>query len=220
MKKFILSIVALTLAVNACVLPNLAPVTDATPVVDIQATADSLFVTAAAQTAAAQPTATVVPVIETATVALESTPTVIAETSTLAPNLTTTPVTATLGTLQPESTATVTNAVPSGSVTTTPTLGILTYGTLPPAVPWSKITLLNKSKAQAYISLQNYPANEKVAILEYPVKKQVMVDAPLGYYLYVVWVGGRQITGSFTLHKNDNLTITIYKEKVVVKQGN
>jgi len=91
------------------------------------------------------------------------------------------------------------------------------YGTLPPAVPSAKITVLNKSKTQAYISLQNYPPVNEDAFLEYPVEKKVNVRAPLGYYLYVVWVGGRKIVGEFRLHKDDDLTITIYKDKVEVK---
>jgi hypothetical protein len=76
---------------------------------------------------------------------------------------------------------------------------------------------VNKSNAQAYISLQNYPKDKDVAILEYPVEKQVKVQAPLGYYLYVVWVGGRKIVGEFVLQGDDNLKITIYKDRVTVQ---
>jgi hypothetical protein len=88
---------------------------------------------------------------------------------------------------------------------------------LPPAVPSAEITLVNKSNTQAYISLQNYPKDKEVAILEYPVEKQIKVDAPLGYYLYVVWVGGRKIVGEFVLQGDDNLKITIYKDRVTVQ---
>jgi hypothetical protein len=76
---------------------------------------------------------------------------------------------------------------------------------------------VNKSNTQAYISLQNYPKDKEVAILEYPVEKQIKVDAPLGYYLYVVWVGGRKIVGEFVLQGDDNLKITIYKDRVTVQ---
>lgn len=220
MKRILISILALTLAIHACVLPNQAPATNPTFVVDAQATIDSMVQTGEAQTSAVQPTETIVPVTETTTVTLISTSTSIVNPSTPAPNLTTTPGTATVSPLDLTSIPTTSIAPSSGPITVTPTLGILKYGTLPPAVPSSRITLFNKSKAQAYISLQNYPPNNKVAILEYPVKKQVEVDAPLGYYIYVVWVGGRQITGSFSLHKDEVLMITIYKDKVVVKQGN
>ena len=65
--------------------------------------------------------------------------------------------------------------------------------------------------------MQNYPADGNVAILEYPVEKRVEVKAPLGNYVYVVWVGGRKISGSFVLQKDNDVTITIYKDKVVVQ---
>lgn len=186
--------------------------------VDTQATIDAMVRDSAEQTQAAQPSPTTGPPTDTATPVLASSPTTEVSTdapsSTPLPNLTTTPATATSG---PESpTATLTVSV-SGSPTLTPTLGILTWGTLPPAVPSAKITILNKSRAQAYISLQNRPPDREVAYLEYPVEKQVNVNAPLGYYLYVVWVGGRKIVGEFTLHINDELTITINKDRVEIK---
>lgn len=196
------------------------------PDVDTQATIDAIVRKSAEETAAVQPPPTTVPPTQTATPVLAvSSPTLEAtvtatsvapsstpeSSSTAAPNLTTTPVTATSG---PGDNPTATKAL--GSLTVTPTLGVLLYGTLPPAVPSVKITVVNKSRAQAYISLQNYPPDGPAAFLEYPVRNQVKVDAPLGYYVYVVWVGGRQITGSFTLHKDDDLTITIFKDKVEI----
>jgi hypothetical protein len=216
MKKILIPVLLLMVITGACF--AVAPTIDTVPQVDTQATIDSLVNVAATQTAAALPSPATVPVLDTATSTASSVPTHVTVTlsATPAPNLTTTPVTATSGTFQPVTTGTQTASL-SGSITVTPTLGILTYGTLPPAVPSAGITILNKSKAQAYISLQNYPTDRGVAILEYPVKKRVSVKAPLGYYVYVVWVGGRQITGEFTLHKNDDLTITIYKDKVTVQ---
>jgi hypothetical protein len=149
-------------------------------------------------------------IFQESTVTAESTPTPVL-------NLTTTPATSTSGLTDSTSSTATLLVTPAGGPTLTPTLGILTYGTLPPAVPFSMVTLINKSKAQAYISLQNYPADGNVAILEYPVEKRVEVKAPLGYYVYVTWVGGRKITGSFVLKKGDDITVTIYKDKVVVQ---
>jgi hypothetical protein len=216
MKKFIV-LILVTVIVSAC-LPVSAPE------VDTQATIDSVVRTAAAQTLAAQPTPTTVPPTNTATSVVASSPTTVTEatsnvpSATSVPNLTTTPATATVGTTNPTFTATATKpATTSGGATLTPTLGILKYGTLPPAVPSAGITIFNKSKAQAYISLQNDVIDHADAVLEYPVKKEVRVQAPLGYYLYVVWVGGRQIVGEFILHDDDDLTITIFKDKVVVE---
>jgi hypothetical protein len=101
------------------------------------------------------------------------------------------------------------------TTTPSPTLGVLTYGTLPPAVPSKVITLWNKSKAEAYISLQQ---QEGGAILEYPVKGQVRVDVPLGQYIYVAWVGGKKMTGSFRLSALDTIRITLYKDRVVIEK--
>ncbi|HAV76161.1 MAG TPA: hypothetical protein DCX53_02295 [Anaerolineae bacterium] len=221
MKKFLVPIILLTVISGAC-LPLAAPV-DSAPQVDSQATLDSIVKTSEVQTLAALPSPTVAPVTPTEASIVEPTRTLEvfeAPSSSPIPNLTTTPATATLGTENPTSQPVTTGTQAtssSGTITLTPTLGILTYGTLPPAVPSAGITLINKSRVQAYISLQNYPPDRPAAILEYPVKKQVNVSAPLGYYIYVVWVGGRQINGEFTLHKNDDLTITIYKDKVVIQ---
>lgn len=214
MKK-ILILTLLAVLASSCGM--LQPVQDPTSGIDTQATIDAIVRTSAAQTLAAQSSPTTVPT-ETATPVLASSPTT--EFSTDAPsstplqNLTTTPATATSGPEGPTSTLAVST---SGNPTLTPTLGILKWGTLPPAVPSAKITLLNRSRTQAYISLQNRPADRQVAYLEYPVEKQVNVNAPLGYYLYVVWVGGRKIVGEFTLHNNDELTITIYRDRVEIK---
>lgn len=186
--------------------------------IDTQATINAVVQTSAARTLAAQPSPTTAPPTNTGTPVVASSPTAEATSdapsSTPAPNLTTTPATATSGPTDSNiATATQAASLP-GAPTLTPTLGILKYGTLPPAVPSAKIKVINKSGAQAYISLQNYPLDKEVAILEYPVEKQVRFDAPLGYYVYVVWVGGRKIVGDFTLHNADDLTITIYKTKV------
>ena len=93
---------------------------------------------------------------------------------------------------------------------------MLTYGTLPPAVPSSTVYLVNKSKAQAYISLQLCDTEAAGAILEYPVQNTVKIKAPIGNYLYVVWVGGKKLTGTLKVRKNNDLSITIYKDKVVI----
>jgi hypothetical protein len=201
MKKILIFTLLAVLASSCGILP---PAQDPASGIDTQATIDAIVRRSAEQTLAAQPSPTTAPPTDTATPVLASSPT--AEVLTDAPSstpitdLTTTPFTATSGPENPTSTLAVST---SGNPTLTPTLGILKWGTLPPAVPSAKITLLNKSRVQAYISLQNRPPDKQVAFLEYPVEKQVNVNAPLGYYLYVVWVGGRKIVGEFTLHKED-----------------
>lgn len=216
MKRILIPMMTVVLA-SACSVLQAPPTAAPAPAVDSQATIASIVQTSAAQTMAAQPSPMIVPATETATPVVDLSPiVVVTETpsSSPVPNLTTTPATATSGPVSsPIASATATQP---GGPTVTPTLGILKYGTLPPAVPSAEITIINKSKAQAYISLQNDPPSQ-IAILEYPVEKQVKIRAPLGYYDYVVWVGGRKIVGEFTLHKGDELTITIYKDKVTIQ---
>ncbi len=194
------------------------------PNVDTQATIDAMVRISSEQTLAAQPSPTPAPPTNTATPVIASSPTPEATveassdapSSTPFPNLTTTPATATSGPVDPGVTATATQPAISSGPTLTPTLGILKYGTLPPAVPSTKITIYNRSKAQAYISLQHYEKDQEPAILEYPVEKDVRISVPLGNYLYVVWVGGRKIVGEFSISKNDELTIFIYKDRVEI----
>jgi len=92
---------------------------------------------------------------------------------------------------------------------------VLTYGTLPPAVPFNSVTLRNRSKAQAYISLQQQDDNG--AILEYPVKGPITIQVPIGRYIYVAWVGGKKMTGSFNLNAASEVFIIIYKDKIVIQ---
>lgn len=216
MKRLLGFIAALALAASSCGFLE----TQQTPAVNIdtQATIDAMVRSAAQQTAAVQPSPTPVPPTPSETSAPAVSPSPLPATNTSAPsstplpNLTTTPATATSGAGD-----TPTATQPVANLTATPTPGPLLYGTLPPAVPSASITIINKSKRQVYISLQNYPPDKPAAFIEYPVKKQVQVDAPLGYYVYVVWVGGRQIVGSFRLHKGDSLTIIIFKDRVEIK---
>jgi hypothetical protein len=173
--------------------------------------------TALAQTLTAQPTVTPVPPTETPTPVLESfvPVTVVASTFTATPitDLTTTPATATRGPADATFTATLAAASPATSI---PTLTIRLWGTLPPAVPSSDIILINKSKAQAYISLQVTSPDGRYAVIEYPVVGRIEIKAPLGSYLYVAWVGGNKMVGNFKLHGHEELSITLYKDKIDV----
>jgi hypothetical protein len=90
-------------------------------------------------------------------------------------------------------------------------------GTMPPDVPFGQVTLINRSKAEVYISLRCVTKDGHVTIIEYPVRATVRTDAPAGKYTYVVWVGGRQILGSFALSKSQDLMIMIYKDRVLIK---
>jgi len=215
MKK-LLVLTVLALLSSACSV--LQPMPTTLPAVDTQATIDSMVLTASVLTMTAQPSATVAPPTETGMPTIVFSPTSVPFTETPSatpiPNLTTTPATATLGT-DPISTTTLASS--SGVTTLTPTVGPLTYGTLPPAVPWGKVSLVNKSEAQAYISLQLQNTVAEGAILEYPVHGTVKIDAPVGNYVYVLWVGGRQLIGTLKVHKDDDLTVIIYKDRVEIR---
>ena len=209
MKKTVL-VVAAALLLGACIPSNLVP-TQQQPNVDVAATANANLQTFVAQTLTAQPTPTMAPVTDTPTptaVLFEASPTG-TSTDLPIPNLTSTPATATGG-------APITATAPvSGARTLVPTLTVRLYGTLPPAVPFGYIMLINKAKAEAYISLQVTTRQGGPTILEYPVPGTEKIKAPSGYYLYVAWVGGNKMVGNFSLHEDDSLCITLYKDKVV-----
>jgi hypothetical protein len=225
MSKFVFSIVTL-LFIGACVLPQI-PTQITSPVVDTAGTAETILKTAVVQTLTAQPTLTAAPVVSSATptsVIAEASPSPAATTvSELA--ATTVVDTATEEVASPVPTGTfdipTATAIPAtlitGPTTATLTPGVLTYGTLPPAVPFSYVTLINRARTQAYISLQVVTTEGGPTIIEYPVRGQIEIKAPTGHYLYVAWVGGRKMVGEFRLHKNEDLTITLYRDRVEIK---
>lgn len=217
MKKTVI-LAAAALFLSACALPpipipNLGSTPAAGPTVDIAATADMILQTAVAQTLAAQPTNTSVPPTDTPVLAIESSPTT-AFTATL--DLTMTPATSTASSTLAEATATATLAAVNPP-TSIPTLATRLWGTLPPAVPSSDIRLINKSNTQAYISLQVTSNDGRYAVLEYPVVGTIDIKAPLGHYLYVAWVGGRKMIGNFRLHGDEALSITLFRDRVVIQ---
>lgn len=212
MNKTVFAVVVV-LFIGAC-LP-LTPTPSTTPNVDLAGTAEANLKTAVVQTLTAQPTSTSDPLNSAAT------PTITSETAP-SPTLISSPIVAesitpVTPTFELITSTNLPATVPGGSATVTPTLGVLTYGTLPPAVPFSHITLINKSKTQAYISLQVVTAEGGPTIIEYPVSGQIKIKAPIGQYLYVAWVGGRKMVGEFRLRKDDDLSIILYKDRVVIK---
>jgi len=224
MKKFTVFALLCSLALGACQAIN-AP-TNPAPNVDSQGTVNAMIQTANAQTLTAQPSPTTVPPTLTFTPVLaEASPTTVPLfTDTSVPNLTaavatlTAPsVTATGGVTPTGTVATSTATLAAGQVTASPTLGIRTYGTLPPLNrPFTQATIYNRSKAEAYISLQ-IETDQGYTIIEYPVVKRVRIKIPTGNYTYVVWVGGRQFVGYFHASGLTEPVITIYRDKIIVK---
>ena len=218
MKRAVFSI-ALILLTAACLPLTPAPPLP-TPIVDNAGTADAMLKTAVAQTLAVLPTHT--PVLAVSSATASSTPT-----PELPPSETVT-MTATLAAVDPAQAAATgtfeaitSTPVPAtflvGSATTTHTPAVLTYGTLPPAVPFSNITLVNRAKTQAYISLQVVTKEGGPTIMEYPVHGKIEIQAPVGQYLYVAWVGGRKMVGEFRLHQEDDLEILLYRDRIEIK---
>jgi len=228
MKRIVTALVSiLALLSGACSqIPGLTPTPGTGPTVN----PDDQFKTAVAQTLTARPPAasvTSAAVTDTETpspspspVISNTEPSTATQTPTQIIDLSATSVTGTVNV--PTATGVPANLTPTstlaaGQVTPIWTLAIRSYGTLPPAVPYSNVTLVNKAKAEAYISLQVTMPDGKYSIIEYPVEGRIKIQAPVGSYLYVAWVGGRKLVGEFRLRHNDDLTITLYRDRVVVQ---
>lgn len=229
MKKTLFPLLGLTLILSACIPAFLQPTAAPAPQADLNATADVL-VQASLE---AQPTPTLAPT--NTPVVINATDTVVPVTPSETQNSLLLTLTATLGTgtvttnlTGPSFTPTITptgtlpsptpsaTGNPAVSVTPSTTLHPQHYGTMPPNLPFGKITLINKAKAEAYISLQCTTNDGYTTIIEYPVKGWLEVKAPAGRYVYVAWVGGRQMSGNFKLDTAGELSIKLYKDKVVV----
>lgn len=218
MKKTVVVLgLSLALWLGACSqLPGFTPTpgTAPTPTVD-------LFKTAVAQTLTALPTLVTAPVTDTAVIPIAS-PTLPATdtpaaSSTPPTEQTTTPAIATSTPTPVPANVTATPTLVTGQVTAIWTLAVRTYGTLPPLVPFSHITLVNKAKTEAYISLHVDLPEGGNTVIEYPVERSIKIEAPIGFYSYVAWVGGNKMVGNFKLHHGDDLSITLYKDKIVIK---
>ena len=228
MKKTVVVLGSIFAFVLGACIPGLTLTPGTGPTVDTAGTSDALFKTAVAQTLTARPTLPSASVTETATLPVESPVLPATDTQTATQGFTTpvdltaTPATGTSEV--PTATGGPANVTPAGTttlaagqVTAIWTLAVRTYGTLPPAVPFSQVTLINKSKTEAYISLQVTMSDGKFSIIEYPVEGTIKIQAPVGSYLYVAWVGGNKMVGNFRLRHDDDLSITLFRDRVVIK---
>jgi hypothetical protein len=221
MKKIFFLLTALCFTVSACMTPAApqpqaaapAPLSDA----DVQAT----VALSVQQTLQSLPTLTLAPsntpVVTTAT----STPTQPTPTPTGTQNPILLTLTATLGTGTAGADGTLpftTTPNPAFSVTPIETSRYQYYGTMPPNLPFGYISMLNKSKADAYISLQCTTPDGYTTVIEYPLGgSRVSARAPAGKYIYVAWVGGQKISGKFKLDRYQDLKLTIYKDRIEIK---
>ena len=106
--------------------------------------------------------------------------------------------------------------LPVNGVTATPTNGPMHYGTMPPNVPSGRITLINRAKVEVYISLHCITADGYTTYVEYPVSSLIKAKIPAGKYTFVLWVGGRQILGSFRLDQGQDISIKIFKDRAEI----
>ena len=215
MKKAAFGVVVVFL-LTACLPLTPAPPVPS-PIVDGAGTAEAMLKTAIVQTLTAKPTRTPVLVVSPATPTLSSEvpPT---ETEIVTATAVVDPVmTASTGTFEAITSTPLPASLVQGPVTATLTPGVLTYGTLPPAVPFAKITLNNRAKTQAYISLQVVTAQGGPTIMEYPVRGKIEIEAPVGNYLYVAWVGGRKMVGEFRLRQDEELELFLYRDRIEIK---
>jgi hypothetical protein len=219
MKKIFFLFAALCFIVSACTSPA-TPQAGPTPLLeaDIQATV-ALQVE---QTLQSLPTLTLAPSNTPVVVTSTSTPTQAApaSTPTETQNPTLLTLTATLGTGTVVPGTLPFTATPSFTPTPAPigTNHYQYYGTMPPNLPFGSISMLNKSKRDAYISLQCTTPDGYVTVIEYPVGgSRLNIDAPAGKYIYVAWVGGRKISGNFKLDKLQDLDLTIFKDRIEIK---
>jgi hypothetical protein len=228
MNKPLFVVLILGFALNACLPAFLQqpPVasngTGDAPQVNIQETAAAMAGTMAVQTIAALPTPTLIPPSNgvagspTSTITTTIDPNVLVTTTALTSSITRTATTGAAFTATLVTT-TQTPTLGSGLITPTVTLHVRYYGTLPPNLPFGFILLSNKSKQEAYISLQCTTKDGYTTILEYPVKGNFGIDAPAGKYTYVAWVGGHKMTGKFNLSIKQELFITLNKDNVRIK---
>ena len=218
-RRLAFAILILSVGLNACV-PGLSPISAG----DSQATAMALAGTLAALTQAALPTPSLPPSNTppptfTATTAPSATgaPT---NTATSTPEATS----AAGATGSPTATGAMTlSTVPgtvSGTVTTTltPTPGVLLWGTVPPAVPYGRVHLVNLTNEMVYISFHCTLENGLTSYLEYPVYARIVVSIPTGPCHYVAWVKGRQFIGDIRIKKFEEYTFTFKRQKIIITQ--
>jgi hypothetical protein len=171
------------------------------------------------------PTASTAP-LPTATPAASNTP-VIAPSNTATALPAFTPIPSFTPTSLPETAGSPTGSpVPLGTVTlaTSPEAAAtatlvepISLDKLPSDTVYKRVRIDNESHAQMDISLHCTTHQGLHTILEYTNVRNLTIEAPEGDYVYVVYVGGRQIVGSFSLRHVTSAYITVYKDHVTVR---
>ncbi len=117
----------------------------------------------------------------------------------------------------PGTAVTATGTAPTTEPTETATvLEPVSLDKLPPSTVYKRVRIENQSRSQMDISLHCTTVKGLQTVLEYENVKNISIQAPDGNYIYVVYAGGRQMTGSFSLLTVPSLIITVYKDRVAV----
>lgn len=107
------------------------------------------------------------------------------------------------------SSSTLISTVPPGS-------GSFAMDTLPPGTDYGLIHLENKSNRPADVTLYCTTEQGYQTIIDYSNIRSINIKGPLGNYSYLVYVNGVKFTGSFSFLANQKLTLTIYRDKVII----
>jgi hypothetical protein len=87
---------------------------------------------------------------------------------------------------------------------------------LPSNTIYKPVHIQNISGKQVDITLHCTTNKGLQTILEYKNVKNLFTDLPEGDYVYVIFVGGRQLVGSFSFMTAAKLFITIHKDRVAI----
>ncbi len=147
-----------------------------------------------------------------AAVIASSTP---APTSTIAPTPTFTPIPTFTATGNPIGTDTPSAAVTVG-LTSVPGESV-SIQKLPPNTVYGLIAINNNSGTEADVSLHCTTLHGFQTIIEYNNVKHPILQAPQGYYVVVVYVGGKMLSRSFTFLTQSKISITIYRDRLVIQ---
>ena len=210
-------VLILSVALNACI-PGLVPISAG----DAQATLNALAGTQAAQTMAVLPTPTVqftnTPLPTLTVAAAASATQAPTDTATAASGSTNTATVTATGSPVVTASPTATVGTVVGTFTFTPTPGILLYGTVPPAVPYGRVHLINLTNRMVYISFHCKLENGLTSYLEYPVYSRLTASIPAGLCHYVAWVKGEQFTGDIRIKKQTEYTFTFKRQSIKITQ--
>ncbi len=110
-------------------------------------------------------------------------------------------------TLAPASTPATETAIPVESVS---------LDKLPPGTVYRHVRIEDRAHLPMDISLHCTTIHGLHTVIEYNNVRSITVQAPEGNYVYVFYVGGHRMMGSFSLLDAGSVTLTVYKDRVAI----